>query len=240
MWSLSPAHPVLLARCCRLSCVAAVLPTLYEHRIVLPHCQLVSCGNLESRETETPRTINEKNVESAGGPTLPRSRKASRHSHMHVCVHACVRLYSRRLNGCAGQRAWLRAHVVVRATDADVHVCSQGGGESYHGMWRCDQVVCVRVCGVYCGGIHADVRAQQQSDMFAWVHTQHLGVYRRSCMHTRSRMHQRVRSLMLTQLRICQPHGHGVFRWFDGDKYLGAWNDGVCGVLEGVGVQWCV
>jgi len=37
----------------------------------------------------------------------------------------------------------------------------QGGGESYHGMWRADQ-----------------------------------------------------------------PHGFGVFRWFDGDRYIGAWNSG--------------
>ena len=26
--------------------------------------------------------------------------------------------------------------------------------------------------------------------------------------------------------RADQPHGHGIFRWFDGDKYLGQWNDG--------------
>lgn len=26
--------------------------------------------------------------------------------------------------------------------------------------------------------------------------------------------------------RSDQPHGHGVFRWFDGDKYLGSWKDG--------------
>lgn len=33
--------------------------------------------------------------------------------------------------------------------------------------------------------------------------------------------------------RADQPHGHGIFRWFDGDRYLGAWNSGE---LEGYGV----
>jgi len=31
----------------------------------------------------------------------------------------------------------------------------------------------------------------------------------------------------LTCLVVRQPHGHGVFRWFEGDMYMGEWKEGM-------------
>ena len=69
-------------------------------------------------------------------------------------VHACVQFYP-------------KIEIIVHASGTDVRVCSQGGGESYHGMWRCDQVAFVRTCGVCCRRIHADVHGQEDSNVCA-------------------------------------------------------------------------
>ena len=60
-----------------------------------------------------------------------------------------------------------KIEIIVHASGTDVRVCSQGGGESYHGMWRCDQVAFVRTCGVCCRRIHADVHGQEDSNVCA-------------------------------------------------------------------------
>jgi len=100
------------------------------HKICVPDFQLHSCCDLSAGgkgpQNQTSRkTWNLLVARPSSGLTksmrmhtlLLKTSRKDMHASMRVCTH-----------------------VIVHASITSFHVCSQGGGESYHGMWRFDQV----------------------------------------------------------------------------------------------------